>query len=142
VGGQLLVIRAEATEVDDALHAGVAGSVSEISGCDLVTILEASLARGHGMNEVVGDVDPRERFVEAGTIEDVALSDLDYTPLPALEPARMAGETYHVVSGRDESRNQTATDVAGGASDENSHSINSAAFFGGQRCQSRLTRTR
>ena len=85
---QLRLAGAEPAEVDDPLHAGLAGRRAEVRGGALVALLEAARALGHGVHQVVGHLDAREHRRQPGRLEHVAPSDLDVVPPATGKPVR------------------------------------------------------
>jgi hypothetical protein len=70
----------------------------------------------HAVDEVVGDLDARQRRVERGWLEHVAPHDLDgRAPGAPLQPPGVAGQAAHVVPAREQPRHEPPADVAGGA---------------------------
>ena len=72
------------------------------------------------MDEVVGDIAPGEGAGEGCPILDIARHDLDPRSRAMLKRLGSSGEASHVVAGGLESRQEPATDVPGGASQNNS----------------------
>src|SRR5690606_360009 len=76
VGGELLALRVDAAQIDDAVHLRACRSGGEGPGALTVAVREAA-ASTHGVDQVVGDVDPVEGGVQARRILDVCLHHLD-----------------------------------------------------------------
>ena len=70
------------------------------------------------MDEVVGDIAPGEGTVERCRILDVARHDFDSGSGAVLEHLGPAGEASDMMTGDFESGQEPATDVAGGARQE------------------------
>jgi hypothetical protein len=107
--------RAEPAEVDDALHAGVAGGLAEVDGRLAVAPREVAL-RPHRVDQVVGGAAALQRLAQAAPADRVAAADVD---AGGLARARgVAVQRAHRAAAPEELGDQEAADVAGCAGDE------------------------
>ena len=104
--GRVRIVRAEAAEVDDLLHAGALRAVATVSAAARSCSFE--IARSERMDEVVDDLRAVERGVDA-----LALSRVRHDPAYAGIVADVARNGRHLVLG--EQRQERPADDAGGA---------------------------
>ena len=116
----------ETTEVDDATDADVFGRGGDVAGRRAVGVAEAGLT--DGVHQVVDDVDRagscqrRARRFGFGSIQLHRRDVVDPPETP--EPLGVAGSGKHVMTGREELRNQSRPDITGRAGHKNSHTPN------------------
>ena len=126
-----IVTGSHAAEVDDTAHPGLVCRSSEVLGAGAVPIGEPSVAV-HRVDQVVRYFAAFERVGEAVRIENVALHHIDpVSPWIVPELLGVACQTSHLVSGLEQQRNESATDVPGRAGDEHSHSLVASSIGSG-----------
>ena len=104
------------------LTPGLARAAGEGAGRAQVAHLEAGLAAGHGVRQVVGRVHALEGRRQRLGVEQVDPYDLGLGEA-LLQSARVAaGQAQRVALGCQQ-RHQPATDVAAGADDEDAHRV-------------------
>ena len=110
----------QATEVDDATHAGARGGPAEVRRGAAIPFREL-LPGAHRVHQVVGGLHAVERALERGLVETVALHDLRRAPRGGhlTGPAR---EAPHRLPSFFERSKKAATDVAGRTGEEDIHS--------------------
>jgi hypothetical protein len=109
---------AEATEVDDAIDAGLAGGSSKSVGGATIFRFKGIFG-AHGVNQIVGGVDAGEMSGERNGIENIAEGDFRIFAEAVLESFRMAGEATDAVASGFESWEETPADIAGGTGEQN-----------------------
>ena len=104
-------------EIHDALHAGARGGIAKAHGGLAVDARKVG-ARGHRVDEVVRDVDARERAVEARRVERVGGHDFHAGPAARFErrAAARRGAHHHPPCG--EVGDEIGADVAARAQHE------------------------
>ena len=107
----------EPSKVDDPPHPLPPGSVREVAGADAVPFLEVG-PRPHGVDQIVGGVDPPQGCVERRRVECVAADDLGRRREPARQVAVRAGKAAHPFARRFQRGNETSTNVSACARDE------------------------
>ena len=108
---------AEAAEVDAARDTFAGEHLREVDGPLLLARLEPAPA-GHGVDEVVGDVDALAGPAEAGAVGDVALADLAAVALQLRGTGAVAHEAAHANAGGEQRVGEAAADEAGCSGDE------------------------
>jgi hypothetical protein len=112
---------AQLAEVHDAAQTGVIGREPEVGGGHAVQPGEV-LPGCQRMHEVQRGVTAARRLLEGGRVENVSLDHLDpVTPGVEGELGGGPGEAAHLMTGVEELGDDTSTDVAGGAGDEDVH---------------------
>ena len=123
VRGELLALGMDAAEVDDPPHVGVLRGGGEGARTLPVALGEAATP-AHGVDQVVGDVDPVQRGLQARRILDVGLHHLDLcAPGAVLEPVGVARHRAHPQSGGQQRGDQAPADVSAGAGDQDERGI-------------------
>jgi hypothetical protein len=113
---------AQPAQIDDALATGSFGGGGEIARQFPVALRVARTNRDHRVHHVVGDAAAAHRIGKALGVADVAGNDLDRRvigPGAVVELLRAARQAAHPVPGLDQTRNQSAADIAGGTGHEN-----------------------
>jgi hypothetical protein len=117
VGREIVPGFAEATQIDDAPHAGSTSGGAEVLGGTAIGLLER--VRGaHRMYEVVGRVHARERRPEAGRIEQVSEDHLGPGIEAMAKKFGAPGDTAHPLACLLQGRQQPSADVAGRAGEQ------------------------
>jgi hypothetical protein len=120
VGGELAGRVTQATQVDDVTHARLLRASREGARRREVAIAEPSLAAGHGVRQVVGQLDVRERGRQRIRIEQVDAHDLGVGEALGQASRIAAGEANGMALGQQPGR-KAATDIAAGADHEDAH---------------------
>ncbi len=111
---QFFVRIGETAQIDDASDASGTGGGAEVDGGYPLGVFEA-FCPAERVRQVVRRFDARERGTEGRAIQQVALDDLGGRSDPITKELRAPGEASHGDALRFESPKQAATDVAGGA---------------------------
>ncbi len=112
VGGEVVVVRAEAAHVDDLAHAGVLGRGAEVARRVGVLALEVGVVEG--VHEVDRDVDAVERLAQGVRVAHVGTDRL----ARAVVRLRAARHRTDVVAVLDQGGDEPFADEAGGTGDE------------------------
>ncbi len=107
----------EPSKVDDPPHPLPPGSVREVVGAGAVPFPEVG-PRTHGVDQVVGGVDPSQGRIKRRRVECVSADDLGGRREPALQVTGRAGKAAHPFARRLQRGNETSADVSAGARDE------------------------
>ena len=116
--GERSVSVPQASEVDDAPHPAPPRRLPEVARRLPVLRFEI-VARSHRVDEVVGHLAPLERRPERFGIQDVGLDDLRGRSDPRRESRASPGQTAHQPAVCFKQAPEPASNVAGGASDQN-----------------------
>src|SRR5687768_9835351 len=104
---------AEASEVNDAAHAGVSRGFGEVGGRFAVVVLKAA-GGSHRMHEIVRGLDATERVPQRRSVEKVSPYRFAGALQPALEVIGVAGQAAYSLAVRLQLRKQPAANVACG----------------------------
>jgi hypothetical protein len=110
------LVRAQASEVDDALDSSIPCGSSEVqSACTLFA--RELVPRCHRVNEVVRSVNASEGCSEGPGIEHIAADDFDIAGKPRAHVVGPTRHAAHALTSIVKRADQAATDVAGCSSD-------------------------
>ena len=124
--GQLVLLVAEPTEVEDALHAGAGGRVAHRRRAGRLTRGEVGLTV-HRVDEEQDRIDAGAGDVHRGPVGHVAADDVDaVAPDPSIELRRRAHGAADRVPRGEQLRDDAPADVAGGSEHEHVHDLSSS----------------
>ena len=122
-----LVARREATEVDDPANPSPPRRFAKIAGGDAIRFTVVAVC-AHGVHQVIGHVDARERAIERRRVEKISGDDLRRRRHARGERGRVPRQTAKPDSRGFEDGHQPSPDVAGRAGHENGRSFLRARF--------------